>query len=160
MVFPKRGLLMLVGGLLGLLILNPSIAFGQTKKVCVNGRCYDVVSERVIAINGVSVESKVSSAAVETQSVETLGFRSDPNFRRQLIAAAEKSQAEGKISRTDLMKIRLVTLTPGKLKQIEQVCFEQAVADGYSAQQVDWTKLFDILKDLVPIVLELIKLFS
>ncbi len=82
-------------------------------------------------------------------------------FRKVLVSQAEASCKAGEISRQDVFKLRLATVSPKALKQIHQACCEHVIADGKAttATAIDWSKLLEVIKELLPIILQLISLF-
>jgi hypothetical protein len=84
------------------------------------------------------------------------------SFRKSLISSAEKSCKAGELSRADLFRIRIGSLHKPTLEKMHQACAEQILADGQAASYgaIDWEKLAAFLKEMLPIILELIKLFS
>lgn len=98
---------------------------------CVNGICYEVVN-----------------------STTTVQVAKGPTFRQNLIEAAEKAFAANEISRADLFRIRFASLSTANLSRLETSVREQAIADGYSANAIDWVK---VIRELLPIILEIIK---
>lgn len=86
-------------------------------------------------------------------------------FRRTLIKAAEESQQAGDISRVDLFKIRVTTLSRPALVKMQQAVIEQAIFEGKlpansPAAAIDWTTLLQFIKEALPIILEIIKLLA
>ncbi len=83
-------------------------------------------------------------------------------FRKTLITAAEQSCKAGDITRLDLFKIRVASLNRGVLKQMHQAVSEQAIHEGVmkSVGAPDWSAFLDFIKQLLPIIMEIIKMFS
>ena len=83
-------------------------------------------------------------------------------FRTALIKAAEQACRDGEISRIELFKVRVASLSEKGLVKMHQAAAEQAFADGriqsYSA--IDWTQLVSLIKELLLVILQLIELFS
>jgi len=83
------------------------------------------------------------------------------SFRKALISAAESSYRDGEISRLDVFKIRVASLNKEVLKKMHATVVEQASFEGKAEPaKVDWSTLLTFIKELLPIILELIKLFS
>jgi hypothetical protein len=84
------------------------------------------------------------------------------SFRKTLIASAEKSCKAGELSRADLFRIRIGSMHKPTLEKMHQACAEQVLSDGQAASYgaIDWTKLAAFIKEMLPIILELIKLFA
>ena len=84
------------------------------------------------------------------------------SFRKALISQAEKACKAGELSRANLIRLRVATMFPGPLEKMHQACAEQVLADGQAASYgaIDWEKLAAFIKEMLPIILELIKLFA
>jgi len=110
-----------------------------------------------------SIEAQGPGAVVE--STTTLGepsAKSLKEFRQALLKSAESSVRSGELSRMDLMRLRLATLSPKVLSTLHQAAAEQVLSDGLAASYgaIDWNALLAFIKELIPLILELIKLFS
>ncbi len=83
-------------------------------------------------------------------------------FRKTLIQSAEKSCKAGELSRADLFRIRIASMHKPTLEKMHQTLAEQALSDGMAASYgaIDWEKLSALIKEWLPIILELIKLFA
>jgi hypothetical protein len=88
------------------------------------------------------------------------------SFRRTLLAAAQQAQADGQITRWELFRVRTVSaLMPAKLRQAQDVVMDNAVAAGLmgdgdgDAEGFDWTALLNFIKELLPIILQIIAIF-
>ena len=84
------------------------------------------------------------------------------SFRKTLISSAEKSCKAGELSRADLFRIRIASMHKPTLEKMHQTLAEQALSDGLAASYgaLDWEKLAALIKEWLPIILELIKLFA
>lgn len=95
-------------------------------------------------------------------------FYADPGqaklsaFRKTLLDTADKACKSGEISRAEVFKLRIATLNQKVLKQMHQAVAEHAVAEGVAASPtaIDWSKVAEIIKQLLPVILELISLFK
>ena len=83
-------------------------------------------------------------------------------FRAAVIKSGEQAVRSGELSRMDLMRLRLATMSPKVLEKMHQAAAEQVLSDGMAASYgaIDWNQLLAFIKELLPIILELIKLFS
>jgi hypothetical protein len=99
----------------------------------------------------------VSAPAIGEPSKESLS-----KFRTALLKAADQAAKDKEISRLDVFKLRLATMNRGTLERLHQATAEHVLSEGkfasYSA--IDWNQLLAFIKELLPIILELIKLFS
>jgi hypothetical protein len=98
---------------------------------------------------------------------------SNVKFRRSLLSAANKSAKAGKIKRRQVLALRINTLSPAFLDAAKQVCVAQmyfsaadekyvpVTSDGHvDVDGIDWDALADFLERIVPIILQLIEIFS
>jgi len=83
-------------------------------------------------------------------------------FRAALLKSGEQAVKAGELSRLDLMRLRLATMSPKMLSAAHQFAAEQCLSDGLCASYgaIDWNQLLAFIKELIPLILELIKLFS
>lgn len=84
------------------------------------------------------------------------------NFRDALLTAADQAARAGEIDRLDVFHLRLATSLPRVRKQLETECCQHAVASGLAAANqssaaIDWNNLVPFLKELLPVILEIIK---
>jgi hypothetical protein len=87
------------------------------------------------------------------------------SFRRSLVRAAEEAHDSGEITRGELFKIRISSLSRPVLRQMQQAVAEQAVHEGKIVagspmSAVNWDNLLQFIKELLPIILEIVKMFS
>ena len=84
------------------------------------------------------------------------------DFRKAVISAAEAQFKAKEITRVQLITLRIATMHKATLERMHQACAEQVLADGAAASYgaIDWTKLAAFIKEMIPIILELIKLFA
>lgn len=124
---------------------------------CTGPGC-QVVSSSPVVVSSVPVVSDTVSQA----SVQSVAVASKTGFRTALLKAAEEAQKEGTISRAQLLKLRVVTLIPSVSNGLQQAVAEQAVMEGeaVSIQAIDWNGLAEFLKTIMPLILQLIDLFS
>lgn len=122
-----------------------------------------VSSLGIFAVN-TPVQSFAQTPTVESESIPMgePSAKSLKEFRSTILKAGEQAVKAGELSRLDLMRLRLATMAPRVLEQIHQAAAEQVLSDGLSASYgaIDWTKLLAFVKELIPLILELIKLFS
>lgn len=109
----------------------------------------------------VNADDSFVSAAVEP----VLGEPTPQNlsgFRKNLVKAAEQSFSDKEISRLDLFRIRVASMNPAVLRKMHQACAEQVLSEKKVASYgaLDWDKLLAFIKEILPIILELIKMFS
>lgn len=82
-------------------------------------------------------------------------------FRKALLTASGEAYKAGEISRLDVFKIRIASLNKTSLQKMQMAVAEQAVFEGKATPStLDWSTLVFFIKDILPLILELIKLFS
>lgn len=108
------------------------------------------------------------------QEVEVSDAKGTAGFRKTIIQAATKAFGEGEITRKQLLKIRLGTLSPAVLTKIEDVAIMQMAASGedlsgivevnsdgkINRASIDWNNLIDFVERLIPIILQIIQIFA
>lgn len=86
------------------------------------------------------------------------------NFREKLIQAAQDAVKAGEISRLDAFRIRLHTLRPEVCARLENEVAGEMQAAGVpltmGADGFDWSQLLTTLREWLPAILEVLKLFS
>lgn len=117
----------------------------------------------------------VAAAAVSTQQAEVAAAEvaatnagPSASFRKTLSKAAEAAFREGKISRWDLARLRLaIALRPRAIAEAQACCASEAYNAGLIADAsigenygFDWTNLLAFIKEFLPLILEIIKMFS
>ena len=97
---------------------------------------------------------------------------SENKFRQQLIQAAVAAQKKNEISRLDLLRIRVASFSPALIKKAEDLAIVQMAASGEDGpfslddngeivrETIDWAGLATFLEKLLPLILQLIKVFG
>jgi hypothetical protein len=105
-------------------------------------------------------EAAAAEAAAKTPSATA-------SFRKTLSAAAEKAYRDKQITRWDLARIRLaITLRPRAIDEAQACVTDEACAAGVMPLAAagdtafDWGKLLEFIRQLLPEILAIIKLFS
>ena len=87
-------------------------------------------------------------------------------FRRALLAAAQQARDEGRINSWEMFRIRTAAaLSPGKLREAQDVVVDQACAAGLMGDGdaeldgFDWAALLSFIVKLLPIILQIIAIF-
>ena len=108
------------------------------------------------------------------QEVEISEAKGTAGFRKTIIQASKKAFSDGEITRKQLLKIRLGTLSPAVLEKIEDVAIMQMAASGedlsgivevnsdgkINRASIDWNNLIDFVERLIPIILQIIQIFA
>lgn len=146
-----------------MMVLCSVSAIGQQKTICIDGVCYPIVQTVVPHMDyGNPIQSQPAFTSQTASQPTSLGVARDQQFRRVLIKAAEQSFREGELSRVDLLRLRVASLSPTKLQQMQTACAEQAVQEGkaVSIAAIDWEKLAAFIKEILPVIIEIVKLFG
>jgi hypothetical protein len=88
-------------------------------------------------------------------------------FRHALLKAAQEEHKAGRLTGWELYRVRLISaLRPRKLREAQDAVADQAYAAGYmaaasdgDADGFDWAALLDFIKELLPIILQIIAMF-
>lgn len=97
----------------------------------------------------------------ETVSVTALGQRERGNFRRMLLDAARTARQSGDITDGQYYRLVAMSLRPASLDKIKDFVAASAVEDGLaSTTAIDWDALLEFIEKLIPIIIQLIDLFS
>jgi len=95
------------------------------------------------------------TASEPESSVSALGS-SRRQFRKALLEAGRQAVDSGKISEEDYQVLRLASLMPRKLAEMQETVSAAAVEDGVaSINAIDWDKLLAFLEKLIPFLLKL-----
>lgn len=83
-------------------------------------------------------------------------------FRQEFLKAVDQEFKAGHVSRFDRLRLRIAANSERGIKQLHRCCAQQAFDDGKikSFSAIDWEQLLAFIKELLPIILELIKLLS
>jgi hypothetical protein len=94
------------------------------------------------------------------------------DFSKSVIQAAVSAQKKGQIKRAQLLQIRLAMLSPSVRSQAEDLVVMELAASGMEGvytldadgkidrSSIDWDQLLAFIEKLIPIILDLIKLFA
>ena len=101
----------------------------------------------------------LQSSTSEAKTFGAIGSRRD--FKRSLLEAAKQAQDDGDISAQDYRKLAFALKIPGVAAKMEAAMADHAVESGVAkAGSIDWDKLLAFIKEMIPIILQLIQLFS
>lgn len=105
-----------------------------------------------------SIGTPLASASAPT-TFGALGSRRD--FKKALLTAAKQAQDDGDISAQDYRRLSFALKIPGVAAKMEAAMAEQAVESGVAtAGAIDWDSLLAFIKEMIPIIMQLIQLFS
>ena len=131
--------------LFALVFFSPNL-FAQ-QKICINGVCYDVVSEQVVS----------APLAVESASLKS----DTQKFKKALLESARIARRSGEIGIGQHLAIIAAAQRPQKLEEMKAAVHELAIEDGLAtAQAIDWNQLIGFLEKLIPVIIQLIGLFK
>ncbi len=122
-------------------------------------------------------ELDIARAAVSDNALdraEELAFETQAGgFHRALVLAGHAAVKDGTLTRLELLKLRAAMLSPAMRKRAEDLVITQMLASGESPEfipydddgrvdrgSINWEGLANFLKEMAPLILMLIKLFS
>jgi hypothetical protein len=116
----------------------------------------------LVELSQTTAQNPVVVAESTTPVLGEPSAKSLKSFREALLKSGEQAVKSGELSRMDLMRLRLATMSPKVLATAHQFAAEQCLSDGLCASYgaIDWNQLLAFIKELIPLILELIKLFS
>lgn len=110
---------------------------------------------------GSTVSPEIAKSAVTAQGIQQLAVGDRVKFRRVLLTAAQRSRDAGDITQAQYLLLSFASRSPKVLEQIQGAVHEQAIAEGLAtAQAIDWDALLAFIEKLIPIIIQLIDLFS
>jgi hypothetical protein len=88
-------------------------------------------------------------------------------FRHALLKAAQEEHKAGRLTAWEMYRIRWISaLRPRKIREAQDAVADQACAAGYMSAAsdgdgvgFDWMALLDFIKELLPIILQIIAMF-
>lgn len=108
-------------------------------------------------------ETKVMTATPETEFIEVaIGDA----FHKNVIKAGVKLRKDGKITRGQMLTLRIAMLSPSfrakakELAVIQMNCSDDADKIPRIGENIDWEKLFEFIEKLIPLILQLIEIIS
>ena len=99
------------------------------------------------------------TVAPDANSVSVLVRKSD--FRKSLMAAAKASREKGEISVAEYFKIAAMSRIPKVRDNLEAAVHEAAIEEGIATTQApDWDAIIGFIEKLIPLIIQLLDLFS
>ena len=177
--------------LLGVVLAGPATADGPLRRlfrgtrttqqptsyVCENGVCYQMAAPVVTYAQPLAYQKPEPVAATTPTPVSVsvdipIEEVKDNPFHREVIKAAVGAQRAGKITRIELMKLRVAMLAPAFRERAEELALIQVSSSGeelpfkfnedgsIDKASINWEGLAAFLERLVPIILMLLKAFG
>lgn len=113
----------------------------------------------VITSIGSTVSPEITKAA--TGTIETLAIGDRVKFRRTLLAAARQAREAGDITPAQFFMLSAASRNPATLDKMQAAVHEAAIEEGLATTQaIDWDNLISFIEKLIPIIIQLIGLFS
>jgi len=99
-----------------------------------------------------NLQSRATSTTLATSA-------SRRDFRSALLEAARQAKQEGTISPLDYLKIAALSRNPRILDYLQTAITESAPSELKvpTSQSGDWSNLIDLIKELIPLIIELIE---
>lgn len=111
-------------------------------------------------------QSPTAAAAVAAGDDAGSAAAALPGFKAALGKAATHAYRDGEISRVDLAKIRLaILLRPRVVAEAQQLVIDEGakagvIKQGSDVAAIDWNAILAFIQALLPLILQLIELFS
>lgn len=113
---------------------------------------------------GTATEQKTSAGSTispEIAGIQQLNIGDRVKFRRNLLEAARNARQAGDITPAQYFLLSAASRSPIVLDQIQAAVHEAAIEEGLATPQaVDWDALLAFIEKLIPIIIQLIDLFS
>lgn len=86
-------------------------------------------------------------------------------FRDALIAAIKQARDEGKLTAVQAISLRARAISPAFCARCEELAITEGIASGAipfasNPAGIDWSGLKDFIVAIMPLIMELIKLFA
>lgn len=104
--------------------------------------------------------------ASQPDDLEVKEVAAGDRFHNNVIKAAIKARKEGKITRSDVLKLRVAMLSPAfrakakELATIQMLASDQADQIPMIGENIDWDKLLEFIEKLIPLILKLIEIIA
>lgn len=108
-------------------------------------------------------DCKCNQASAVSSEAKTFGAFGGPrrDFKKSLLEAAKQAESDGDISAQDYRKLSFALRIPGVAAKMEAAMTDHAIESGVAkAGQIDWGKLLSFIKEMIPVILQLIQLFA
>lgn len=114
----------------------------------------------------------IKQSFVGAEELSEAEIESGTRFSRALVKTAIKAQREGKLKRTEVIRLRVAMLSPAFRAQAEELCLVQIASSGEETPfeyaddgtiirtAIDWEGLAAFLEKVVPLILTLLKAFG
>jgi hypothetical protein len=108
-------------------------------------------------------------AAATAADVASRPRSASKSFKNTLSAAAAQAQKDGTITRWQLARIRMaIAFRPDAMAEAQACCLDQAINDGLMRSPegdadldgFDWTQLLAFIKELLPMILQIISVLG
>lgn len=117
------------------------------------------IADAVVATVPLGVVS--AQAPTVAPPVEAASIIDRSKFRAALMKAARNACAKDKITVAEYFKIAAMSRVPKVLANLEASIHEAAIEEGIAtAQAPDWDAIIDFIEKLIPLIIQLIDLFS
>lgn len=139
---------------------NGSSGGGSTGGFSVGSRDSDGY---VITSIGSVISPAIAAPATQpiVQGITPLAIGDRIAFRRSLLEAARNARKSGDITAAQFFILSAASRNPNVLDKMQQAVHEAAIEEGLAtAQAIDWSSLISFIEKLIPIIIQLIDLFS
>lgn len=117
----------------------------------------------VITSIGSTISPTIAAPSTQpvVQGITPLAIGDRIAFRRSLLEAARNARKSGEITSIQFFMLSAASRNPNVLDKMQQAVHEAAIEEGLAtAQAIDWAGLISFIEKLIPIIIQLIDLFS
>lgn len=117
----------------------------------------------VITSIGSTISPSIAAPATQpvAQGIAPLAIGDRIAFRRSLLEAARNARKSGEITSIQFFMLSAASRNPAVLDKMQQAVHEAAIEEGLATTQaINWDGLISFIEKLIPIIIQLIDLFS
>lgn len=128
----------------------------------------DLVAPPAVVTPPSAYAAQSEYAAAAAADVASRPRAASKSFKTTLSAAAAQAQKDGTITRWQLARIRMaIAFRPDAIAEAQACCLDQAVNDGLMRSPgdvdldgFDWSQLLAFIKELLPLILQIISVLG
>lgn len=128
---------------------------------------YGSTGSSAIVVSGGSSGTAVTATPTPAPDVnqasvlQTNSLARKSDFRKALMQAAKAAREKGEITTAQYFKIAAMSRVPKVLANLEASMHEAAIEEGLATTAaVDWDAIIEFIEKLIPLIIQLIDLFS
>ncbi len=148
------------GGSTGSYVVRSGGCTGSSLRV----GCPDIdgaIVSSIISVGSTASPQLAPYSQAQLQGIQPLAIGDRIAFRRSLLEAARNARKSGEITSIQFFMLSAASRNPNVLDKMQQAVHEAAIEEGLAtAQAIDWNGLISFIEKLIPIIIQLIDLFS